>query len=538
MADNDMKKEKSGVDSFLDDFNTALRESDLTHHTPDYKRQKPIPSKVMTPSRVDEMAPGKGYDVSDIDQKEIDSVYDTGFTLAQSSGGIPVQTTETVTKPTERMGEVIEERKQLTQKAVQDLEANQAKLDIELQQAQAEYDKATKDRDALLQRETEVRQQFADQFNQEMGEIQSERERLGKVKPQTFWQKSDTEDKLMIGLALLAGGISQGLRGSGPNPASVQLEKLIDRDVQMQEANIARQLNLLKQRTNDLSLIDRAETKALGKIGAIRLAAMDRMKTAMDKQIMLTKNTQNKQNLIQLKSELEQSILESEQQFEQTLGRKYTSSMQKVLSPKASVETIANEGAKATGQPAKTIADAAKIAYSAAPTQPKNYTEAQGKSLMRINIMSPLGEKLDKLEQSFTPEDFENIGEAMRVFMRDDNLTEVRVLGTDIGKMYEGVRTSNGLTPREVFEEYAGEKGAAYWDAVFPFVHSQTRFDTGAAIKHGEITDEMRKMALLPGMTSHSDLREKVQYRHGVMDAHNKISGENKPLWIYKQKSK
>ena len=251
------------------------------------------------------------------DPAELDAIYDTGFSRAKQSGGIPVQTTETITKPTQRHGEVLKERKQSAQKTAQELTQSQAQLDQDLAKAQKSYDLAEQQRQKLVEDEVAVKRQYSETFNQEVEAIQKERTRLGQLKPQNFWQKADTEDKMLIGLALLAGGISQGLKGSGPNPAAVQLEKLIDRDVQMQEANISRQLQLLKQRTNDLSLIDRAEQKAIGQISALRLSAMDRMKFAMDKQIMLSKNAQSKQNLIQLKSELEQSMLEAEQQAEQ-----------------------------------------------------------------------------------------------------------------------------------------------------------------------------------------------------------------------------
>jgi hypothetical protein len=228
--------------------------------------------------------------------------------------------TPTMQELTRKRGEVAEAQKtalrQLSDVSAQDA-ARQQQILAGTQQKQ----------DELLQDELKIRDEFTNRIRTESESIATERQRLNAMKPTTFWQRSDTSDKILMGIALLAGGLGQGLSRSQTNAAVDAMNRAIDRDVQMQENLISRQMESLRQRTKDVALLEREEQKLLNSLNARKLAALDHTKNMLNQAALMTKNESAKQNLALQIADLDNAMIEAQAAVEEDLMTKIETSM-------------------------------------------------------------------------------------------------------------------------------------------------------------------------------------------------------------------
>lgn len=67
----------------------------------------------------------------------------------------------------------------------------------------------------------------------------------GKIDPSRIYNSMGTGNRVMAGISLLLGGISQGLTGAKSNPAMDVINNAVDRDIDAQKAELGKKQNLL-----------------------------------------------------------------------------------------------------------------------------------------------------------------------------------------------------------------------------------------------------------------------------------------------------
>lgn len=81
-----------------------------------------------------------------------------------------------------------------------------------------------------------------DQYDSVFNEVAN-----GKIDPNHFWESKTTGQKVMSNIAILLGGISQGLTHSQTNPAMDLLNKRINEDIDAQKNNLGKKQTMLSE---------------------------------------------------------------------------------------------------------------------------------------------------------------------------------------------------------------------------------------------------------------------------------------------------
>lgn len=132
------------------------------------------------------------------------------------------------------MGNIEQAQKQqagaahMLSQAQQDVGKQQERVLADAQSAQIEFQNNYADKMAKLDRATgEARDAYAS----------------GKIDPQRLWHEAGTGGRIAAGIGLILGGIGAGLTG-GPNQAVAMMDKLIERDIDAQKADLGKKHSL------------------------------------------------------------------------------------------------------------------------------------------------------------------------------------------------------------------------------------------------------------------------------------------------------
>lgn len=436
--------------------------------------------------------------------------------------GMPVTTTRMPNTP--GIMDVQRKQQEVAQRQAQALEqasrAQQAGAE-EQQRIMAGLDK---DVSELDQMRSSVEQKFVENMQAEMTAIQARRAELEKVEPKSFWQKADTGSKIGMAIAVLAGGIGQGLSGARTNAAVEAMNRAIDMDLAQQNKMIDRQLASLDQRKMDLKDKQVLQNRLLAEYDVRKSAALGQARRMLERAALGTQNAQSKAILQQKLAEIDSSLLQADQELQEKLAGRVTQQMMVGGGP-------AQPQQAQGGGETKESAYQALAASLPAGSTPLKLNEVQSKSAAFLLRNERNAQQLEDIEKQMTPEEFETLKDAVSTFQSDVAATQV----PGIGPVLEVAGIYLGKTPKERFEKALPGKGGKYYQALKQFANDQVRAVSGAAIKADEEMTEMIKFMPTPG-TNYEDRAGAAVSRRQVLKSHRLVSGGTKPLFFEKSK--
>ena len=102
-----------------------------------------------------------------------------------------------------------------------------------------------------------------------------------KIDPNRIWTNASTGNRVMAGISLLLGGLSQGLTGGKSNPAMDVINNAIDRDIDAQKAELGKKQNLLSINLAKYGRLDQAFQATKMQILAVTQAEINRTAAKM-----------------------------------------------------------------------------------------------------------------------------------------------------------------------------------------------------------------------------------------------------------------
>lgn len=346
---------------------------------------------------------------------------------------------------------------------------------------------ATEEADLSAEEQT-VRSEYSRRISEAQAEIDAERSQLAQMKPETFWQREDTGSKLLMGLAVLVGGLGAGLAG-GENQALKAMNNAIDRDLQQQEALFRRKVASIRERERGAEAMEKSELRLLSGLHARRQAALDQFKGMIDKVALQTRDATAKAKLEQLKIAVDEQQLEQEEELARELAGKVTT--------KRTEMQAAGKGA---------------IPYTALPAEAKEASSIiTKKNASLLPIRNEIASALDQLnDPSLSRDDKLRVGAGLIKTMNSTQGSDAvgaeeaaRLAGElqgNIGKVGQaaGVGLAAGATPGALA---AGPLGAA--------VGGSLGFVAGSVAGLLDAIDDpggLRFRADLPGFTKRTEL--------------------------------
>lgn len=102
-----------------------------------------------------------------------------------------------------------------------------------------------------------------------------------KIDPNRIWSNATTGNRVMAGVSLLLGGLSQGLSGAKTNPAMDVINNAIDRDIDAQKAELGKKQNLLSLNLAKYGRLDQAFQATKMQIMAVTQAQINQQAAKM-----------------------------------------------------------------------------------------------------------------------------------------------------------------------------------------------------------------------------------------------------------------
>ncbi len=385
----------------------------------------------------------------------------------------------------------------------QALDALTTNLDANTKEAkdlQAKYDKRMED---LLVESTARSAKLTKESDDYKGQLNQQRLDALKIKPEDFWQDSSTGQKVAMSLAIMAGGLSQGLarNPNGPNPASESLKNAVNQDMQKYAAKMQAATSGMDATGKMIDVVSKQIGDANVGYALHKVILGDQLKGTLDTLERQANNEKAKGEIARIKGELEQQQIKNVVNYEQTVA----GTLKRDYEIKRLVSNVAPESHAQLK--ALTPAEQSKLLVSVdqknkiqakimgvdpmtlpAYTIPANATEAQQKALKFANASEIDVYRMENTEKSLAPEKMNALRLAIDIGLKD-NLSGDKspsVLGINLGKTYEEWQADFGGGIIANAEKAAGPAGAAYARALLSFSNDNTRDFSGAAIQKAE----------------------------------------------------
>lgn len=179
-----------------------------------------------------------------------------------------------------------------------------AKAQEESQKKQAE----------IYARQEEERQRIQDVHADNLAKLDQESKTLfdnymsGKIDPNRVWNSMSTGNKVLAGISVLLGGLSQGLTGGKSNPAMDVIDAAIDRDIDAQKANLGKYGSLLSFNMQKYNRLDTAMAATRLNLLDITQAQINQSAAKMNSKIAIDQAAMANAELEVKKNQLKQAI--------------------------------------------------------------------------------------------------------------------------------------------------------------------------------------------------------------------------------------
>jgi hypothetical protein len=386
----------------------------------------------------------------------------------------------------QRRRQAAEEAAQLEAVSAQEQSQIQEDLAGQVQEIGLERDQAT----ALMDQEIRDGEAKTDELRAQYESMQ----------PRSFWQKADTQDKILMSLAVILGGIGQGLSGAKVNAAAQAMDRTIERDLQLQRVALNKQLRAIE--ASRLSTADKRLRRrdAVADFAAREQAAITHASRLIEAVKTRTKGATHQAALTEFLGELEAAQLEKRFEAAERIA--------------GTVSTQVVDKAK----PTKVIYDSFKDASQSLALE--GLSETQRDNAAKVIENEPRVQRMEEFEQTLTKDEWARLQSSVKEFQAMLSEAEIPVAG-DAARL---ARIRFGETGAEIFERFLPGKGAAYFRDLFSLSNEIARIRSGAAIASSEYYAEAIKFGP-SSVPSKSDMKVMWGSRRNLLEGLRMRSG-------------
>ena len=432
-----------------------------------------------------------------------------------------------------RSTRAIQEQEKKVLATQQQLLQQEADNQVRASQAQQPIiDKANAEMNRLNEQKMARQEAFNRELQNDLRQLELSRERLAKMQPKSFWANKDTEDKLMIGLATVFGGLGSGLAGKKSNAGIDALNRVVERDMEAKKNFFNNQLKLLDRKKIGIQEKAQLQSKIMLEYDAHKAHSKELLRQKLEKIAATAKNDTIKNQAAQQAQALERELLQQHRDTEAKLANRVTEKMTLVLDAETGKPI-----AQAQRDGDMTQEEAYAMLTSRATGEVKPLNELQGKSnafLQRIEKHAKLAEEI---ESTLTEDELADIRELVAENRALQDLKDISVVGNQVSS-FENITS---LDEENKWEDIMPGKGGRYYRALQFIAFHQARFVSGAKIDANDVKNELLHM--MPSVTTTmDDLSSEhgpTANRRALLKAHQAVAGgRRKPLYFQKVKKR
>lgn len=166
---------------------------------------------------------------------------------------------------------------------------------------------------AQMQSESEMLR-LKNDFEKQVKELNDQDQKLmqdvmsAKIDPDRIWNNTSTGNRVLAGISIILGGLSQGMTGARSNPAMDVINNAIDRDIDAQKANLQKKSNLLSYNLNKYGRLDAAMAATRMQLLSITQAQINKTAAMSQSSVALNSAKLANAQIDMQKAQLAQSI--------------------------------------------------------------------------------------------------------------------------------------------------------------------------------------------------------------------------------------
>ncbi len=415
---------------------------------------------------------------------------------------------------TDQMSETGKQRSAVSEAALAKGEAGQARNDAALNARDASLAKNSSEAEKSRLKFDEEMQATKEAAANRMAKLTSEsekyKEELNKqrlaaqsIKPEDFWQDSSTGQKVAMSLAIMAGGLSQGIarNPNGPNPAAESLKNAINADMQKYAAKMSAATSGMDATGKMLDVVSKQINDAQVGYNLHKVILGDQLKGTLDSLERQAQNDKARAEITKIKGDLEQQQIKNVVAYEDSVAKATKRDYEvKRLMTQVAPESQAQLKDLTPAEQSKllvSIDQRNKMQASIMGVDPMTLpaytlqgkaTDAQQKAIQFANQAEIDLYRMENTEKTLPPEKMGALRVALDEALKDRISGEKSpsLLGISPGKSWEEWHADFGADMVAKAEKAAGPEGAAYARALMSFANDMTRAASGAAIQNAE----------------------------------------------------
>ena len=371
---------------------------------------------------------------------------------------------------------------------------------------------------------------FNRELQNDLRQLELSRERLAKMQPKSFWANKDTEDKLMIGLATVFGGLGSGLAGKKSNAGIDALNRVVERDMEVKKNFFNNQLKLLDRKKIGIQEKAQLQAKIMLEYDAHKAHSKELLKQKLDKIAMTAKSETIRNQAAQQAELVERDLLKQHRETEEKLANRSQEKMTLLLDAETGKPV---HEAQRDGVMSKEEAYAMLTARAGGKAQTLN--ELQGKANMFLQRTEKYAKLAEEIEANMTPKELAKVNDLVGKLRSRQDLVDLPG-----GKVLSSFSNFYKTDDENAWENALPGKGGRYYRAMQFIAFHQARFVSGAKIDASDVINEALHM--MPSVTTtHEELSSEygpAANRRALFKATKALVGDNRPLYFQKAKKR
>jgi hypothetical protein len=210
--------------------------------------------------------------------------------------------------------EAITKKRQKAVQTVADIDALEAQEELQAREEQL------REQELIRAQEQQNLQEVEAEVEAGQARVDTLRQELEQMDAKTFWQRDDTEKKVLMSLAIILGGIGQGLSGAKENAALRAMDRAVEQDLATRKLAIQKKLKAI-----DLAKLSVKEKQAKKReikesFEAIKQASITRLADKVKIAATRHKSERVQAKAQELMAEFEQALVEKQQEAAQEIA--------------------------------------------------------------------------------------------------------------------------------------------------------------------------------------------------------------------------
>jgi len=443
-------------------------------------------------------------------------------------------TTKNVTKDLidKRGTRAIQEQEKKVMATQQQLLRQEAENQVSINEAQQPLiEQANIEMNKLNEQKMARQEAFNRELQNDLRQLELSRERLAKMQPKSFWANKDTEDKLMIGLATVFGGLGSGLAGKKSNAGIDALNRVVERDMEVKKNFFNNQLKLLDRKKIGIQEKAQLQAKIMLEYDAHKAHSKELLKQKLDKIAMTAKSETIRNQAEQQAKLVERDLLKQHRDTEAKLANRSQEKMTLLLDAETG-KPVAQ--AQRDGDMTQEEAYAMLTARAGDKALPMN--ELQGKSNAFLQRTEKYAKLAEEIEANMTPKELAKVNDLVGKLRSRQDLVDLPG-----GGVLSSAANFTKTDDENAWENALPGKGGRYYRALQFIAFHQARFVSGAKIDANDVKNEALHM--MPSVTTtHEELASEygpAANRRALFRAHRAMAGnKGRPLYFQKVKKR